>query len=442
MATIVDKTACEAAGQGQEAGLLPISPFTALQFHYGMLLGVDDLDTGQAYSRGKIRLHNAWLHREGVVWGLNVAFNQRNELTVDPGLALDAAGHELHLDRQACLDLGKWYAAHKDDQNFNFEDVDGGGKQFSVHVVAKFTACLTRPVPAIVEPCAGAQTDTAFSRVFETVELLLRPELSTPKDRGYHRLRILFQLEDNADPKYADVLTRRQTIQALPNAQQPPKFLAALREFAALDEIDLQPQPATQTEPASIFPEDPTEVVLADIFDVVVMPTAAGDWVIAAPVPTPNVTVRPSHIATATIQELLCGPLFTNVAGPAAAPPLSPAAPTGPTVTSAHLAARSVRFTTSRPIAAATLKPAAFAVTGYSESDGWSEIAVRAITPQNGSSIRIDFTESPAGNYVRLIIRGTGPTPLLAADDNLPLGAHGAGGSDDGVDYVKMFKRS
>src|ERR1700730_14533971 len=157
MTTIVDKTACEAAGQGQEAGLLPISPFTALQFHYGMLLGVDDLDTGQAYPRGKIRLHNAWLHREGVVWGLNVSFNQRIELTVDPGLALDAAGHELHLDRQACLDLGKWYAAHKDDPNFNFEDVDRGGKQFSVHLVGKFPACLPRPVPAIVEPCAGVQ---------------------------------------------------------------------------------------------------------------------------------------------------------------------------------------------------------------------------------------------------------------------------------------------
>ena len=109
MATIVDKTACELAAAGAEDGLLPVNPFNALQFHFGMLLGVDDLETGQAYPRGKIRLHNAWLHREGVVWGLNVSFNSRNELAVDPGLALDAAGHELHLDRQACLDVGQWY---------------------------------------------------------------------------------------------------------------------------------------------------------------------------------------------------------------------------------------------------------------------------------------------------------------------------------------------
>ena len=38
MATIIDKTACEAAGQGQENGLLPVNPFTALQFHFGMVL--------------------------------------------------------------------------------------------------------------------------------------------------------------------------------------------------------------------------------------------------------------------------------------------------------------------------------------------------------------------------------------------------------------------
>jgi hypothetical protein len=111
--------------------------------------------------------------------------------------SLDAAGHELHLDRQACLDVGLWYTAHKDDPGFTFTD-SGGGKKVNVHVVAKFKACLARPVPAMVEPCAGAQTDTAYSRVFETVELLLRPGFSQPKDRGYHRLRILFKLNPTA----------------------------------------------------------------------------------------------------------------------------------------------------------------------------------------------------------------------------------------------------
>src|SRR5689334_6055259 len=94
---------------------LAVAPFTAPQYHFGMLLGVDDLETAQAYPRGKIRLHNAWLHREGVVWGLDVQLtNKRGELSVTAGLALDAAGRELYLDSTACVDLGKWYAKHAD----------------------------------------------------------------------------------------------------------------------------------------------------------------------------------------------------------------------------------------------------------------------------------------------------------------------------------------
>jgi len=439
MATIVDKTACELAAAGAEDGLLPVNPFNALQFHFGMLLGVDDLETGQAYPRGKIRLHNAWLHREGVVWGLNVSFNSRNELAVDPGLALDAAGHELHLDRQACLDVGLWYTAHKDDPGFTFTD-SSDGKKVNVHVIAKFKACLTRPVPAMVEPCAGAQADTAYSRVFETVELLLRPGLSQPKDRGYHRLRVLFQVEPDSAP-YADVKTRRDTIQALPLAQQPAAYLQALREFAALDEIDLKPQAATATGPASIFPEDPTEVVLADIADLIVKPGAGGDWAIAAPIPTPIVTIRPSHIATATIQELLCGPILAGAAaGPPPPPP--PPAPTGPTISDAQLAAKSITFKTSRPIAQSTLSPDAVSVTDYDDADGWSNLDIKAVSVAGDGSIKIDLKEAPAGSLVRLIISGTGPRPLLAADDHIALGAPGAGGADDGVDFVKTFTRS
>lgn len=433
MATIVDQTACELAGAGAENGLLPVNPFTALQFHFGMLLGVDDLETGQAYARGKMRLHNAWLHREGVVWGFNVSFNSRNELAVDPGLALDAAGHELHLDRQACLDVGQWYALHKSDPDFTFTD-SGTGKKFSVHVVAQFKACLTRPVPAIVEPCAGAQSDTAYSRVFETVELLLRPGPSKPKDPGYHRLRVLFQIEPDSAP-YADVKARRDAIQAMPLEQQPAAYLLALRDFAALDEIDLKPQAATATDSASIFPEDPTEVVLADVSDILVQPDASGNWVIAAPIPTPLVTVRPSHVATATIQELLCGPVLAGAANP-------PAAPTGPTVSDPQLSAQSITFKTSRAIAASTLDPKAFSVSDYSDSNGWSNIDIKAVSVAQDGSMLVELKEAPSGSLVRFIIKGTGPTPLLAADNHVPLYAPGASGADDGVDFVKMFTRS
>src|SRR5437763_14538743 len=85
-------------------GTLPEGPFTALRYHFGMLLGVDDFETEQRYHRGKMRLHAAWLHGGGIVWGLDVdVVQERRELRVAPGLALDATGRELHLDARCCM---------------------------------------------------------------------------------------------------------------------------------------------------------------------------------------------------------------------------------------------------------------------------------------------------------------------------------------------------
>jgi hypothetical protein len=106
------------------------------------------------------------------------------------------------------------------------------------------------------------------------------------------------------------------------------------------------------------------------------------------------------------------------------------------------LAAKSITFTTSRAIAAATLDPEAFSVTDYNDTDGWSTLDIKSITVAADGSMKIDLKEAPAGTLVRLIIAGSGPVPLLAADNHIPLGAPGAGGADDGIDFVKMFKRS
>src|SRR5438094_9849942 len=101
--------AAETAGRP----LLPDNPFLALHYHFGMLLGVDDFETEQGFHHGKMRLHNAWLHRAGVVWGLGLEVDsETGEIKVEPGLALDAAGHELHLDRLMCVRVGDWYRNH------------------------------------------------------------------------------------------------------------------------------------------------------------------------------------------------------------------------------------------------------------------------------------------------------------------------------------------
>ncbi len=178
--------------------LLPNRPYQAVAYHYGMLLGVDDFTTDQASHRGKIRLHNAWLHGFGTVWGLAVSADlERNELRVEAGLALDGAGRELHNDGPQCVNLGAWFTAHRDDADFDFTDT-GTGVKFDAHVVIRHRACLTRPVPAMLDTCAGATSDTAFSRIQETVEIVIVPGAPpTPSRRG-RLLRVLAGLEEAA----------------------------------------------------------------------------------------------------------------------------------------------------------------------------------------------------------------------------------------------------
>ncbi|HLT39109.1 MAG TPA: hypothetical protein VK034_22650, partial [Enhygromyxa sp.] len=102
---------CTCSDANLEATTLPIDPWRSLAVHFGMLLGVDDFRTIDAYHRGKHWLHGSWLHGEGVVWGLAPSLvAAQGELRIEAGLAIDRAGRELHLDHAACIDLGKWFA--------------------------------------------------------------------------------------------------------------------------------------------------------------------------------------------------------------------------------------------------------------------------------------------------------------------------------------------
>src|SRR4029077_11381195 len=133
-----------------------------------------------------------------------------------------------------------------------------------------------------------------------------------------------------------------------------------------------------------------------------------------------DVTVRPSHVATSTIQELLCGPLWA--APPPPSSPLPPPEKTkivtepaetapepstetettmqaaaeieqtaaadagGPRVDSASVAATAKRLTMAfqAELPPASLSPAAFRVTTFDEQDGWSGVEVRGVAQKGG----------------------------------------------------------
>jgi hypothetical protein len=79
--------------------------FERPRFFAGKLLTADDLRTEQDYFRGKLRLHNRFLHGWGVVTGLAVTVDQGTTVVVSPGLALDCAGNELVLSAAEQISL-------------------------------------------------------------------------------------------------------------------------------------------------------------------------------------------------------------------------------------------------------------------------------------------------------------------------------------------------
>jgi len=472
----LDFTTCAGQdGRSDGAALPPTDPFRALHVHYGMLLGVDDFEAIGAYHRGKGWLHNAWLHREGVVWGLGVTRSDR-ELRVDPGLALDAVGRELHLDVPACLDLAAWYDEHKSRDDLGATIDANGAVTLHAHVVALFKVCPAREVPALAEPC-NAGAGTAPSRLVETVELRLVPGLAPPPPAPpYHRLRLLFCI-DAAQldplgiilPADQEVLTARASILALPHDQQPAATLVALRRFAALDAIDLRPAATSDDELQVWTPaRPPAPLVLANLHDLRLVPLPAGGWQVDAAAVDP--TIRSTHIATRTIQELLCGPCCDAAPAPPSTPVTStvpepgpededdehvpsevdatpdehvdpgplrdatgaiiprdptpnlpgtrdPTAP--PAIVSAAMKPSSagliLTILADRPLAPASVTAAAFSLTAFDPTTGWRSLNFGLAVASNHTRVTLSVTTSGVPALVRLAIHG-GPTPLLAAD--------------------------
>lgn len=478
--TAATKRASRDCADGTET----VDPFTAPLYHYGMLLGVEDMEAALAYPRGKMRLHSSWLHREGVVWGFGVAVGvakeadddhakkdpaaakakpaQRYELRVEPGLALDGAGRELHLDVPVCLDLGRWYEEEKkertpeeskerrrrrlDKDDFHFEESDRGAVRIYARVMVGYRCCLARPVPALVGSCEGAERDTAFSRVQETVELWLEPvppEPWPPKP-PYTRLRVLFGIASAADEaRFPRVKAVRDQIRRLPAHEQPPEYLKAFRRYAARDEIDLHPA-GKPGEPIALWPEPDTSALPLAVVDVWLRQRPDGRWEVdpdSLGRRSVDVTVRPSHVATRTIQELLAGPI-APIAG------VTGADAGGPRLIPETLARqeRSITFSTNRPLDPPSVDEDAFSVTEYTDG-GWATYDLKpSVDAYDHHKVVVTFREKPGPTgRLRLIVRGTGPTPLLGENQIPFAGKVGdeverPGTKEDGVDYVVFLE--
>ena len=398
---------------------LPDNPQCAPNYHFGMLLGVEDFRAEQGFHTGHMRRHQRLLHGSGVVAGYAVEYRAVDqELRVGTGLAIDALGRDLVLEVPQCISLPLWWLAHREDDDFD-DIATPDDATLDLDVVVCYSCCLGNAVPAIAEPCAGDASDIAYSRICETVQLkLLRtpkpvpPVLPTPS-LPFHLLRTWFglagpRLDALEDPQPSDQWLTDSTnaLKAMPAAQQAAQRAKLLREMLA----------RTGAEQALAAPVDePDELdlclTLARLRQVRLKLEPDG-WKVT--VPGVEMGVRDVLLPSSLLQDLL-------LAEP-------PAALAGPVVIDegATLAGQDVTLVFSQPLAPLSVAPAAFAASEFVAGLGWRPFAI-APPVYDGSNadapkVKLTLGRVPVGELVRITVTGNGNTPLLGATF-IPAGA-------------------
>jgi hypothetical protein len=198
----------------------------------------------------------------------------------------------------------------------------------------------------------------------------------------------------------------------------PSDWLSAFRAVAAdaaaaIGPPGLVPQPSERTR---LYPEDePGEVLLADLPDIVLAKADDGTWHLTA---TPDLSVRRTHLPTWVIEELI-GEVLTGQVGRAPAPDAG-----GPRVTRIRLKDNHVTIEFSQNVVEGTVAQA-LELRSFDRSagvQGWSDpLPVQPVvtpaqpgTPPAPATVTFDLPASPTADLsYRAVLRGTGPTPLL-----------------------------
>jgi hypothetical protein len=369
------------------------------------------------------------------------------ELRVGPGLALDAAGHELHLSVLSCLDLGAWFDTTSADKSAGLRVHPNGS--FDAYVVVRYAACLAQPVPAMSSPCDGSANDIAYSRVNETVELLLMPNEAPERRVTFPRLRGLFGVPapNQPDDAVRDALSR---IADMPEGRRARGWLHELRRILASETEELAPVglKTGHAESSRLFPSDePADMVLAQLSGISL--TRGADGTRTVSVRSINPSVRWSHVPTATIVELLSALGHAGRAGgavvDAGGPRIDP--------TTADWDDDSIVVATTGTFLEGTLASGtSIASINPTQRDGvWAEVAFTASFEQRNDTLRFRLTPPPRRRrWVRVLVRGTGEFPVLGPPRSAgrpPVAFAGAVGgppsdSASGADVAFLVERS
>ncbi len=386
---------------------LPDNPACAIHYHFGMLLGVEDFRTEQGFHVGRLRRHQRALHGHGVVAGYPVTFDAAlAEVRVGAGYAIDPHGRDLDMPADQCLGLPAWWLKHRDDDDF-VDVPDRDNVRFDADVQLCYTGCLSRPVPAIADLCAGGSADIAYSRICEAVQLTLvvrRGEPAVDPAPGYHLLRVLLGLEAPRDEDVNDawLLAELAALAALPGADRPAARAALWQHATARAAAAVDP---AETQDACLRIARLTGIhIFIDHAD-----PARDVW--RATVDAIAIDDRPTLLPTNVLQDA-----WRTWAGHAAG--------AGPRVQTASRVDTAITLVFDKPLAPASVTAAAFTVSAFDNGAGWTTLAFADPPAYDDGTRTVTLTldAAPAATRIRITVYGSGATPLLGAD-LMPAGA-------------------
>jgi hypothetical protein len=410
-------------GNGSEVAdpqaVLPLWPWNDLRASTGILLGADDFEVLMGNPRAKHMLHNSWLHGRGVVWGFGIRQRGEWELEVARGLAIDGWGRELHLDAPRCVSVKEALEADHDPTR--------SSRTVELCVVARFDTCLDAAVPALADPCDVTRENEEYSRVIERIRLELVPGHPQRPPSPYHRVRVLLGLDivGEDDDAGKEALVSRNEVLATPAYARARELLWHFRCLAALDAADWRPV-GSDCEP-ELFPvTDADAGVLLGCIRLTVRDESGYPEIVEASLDT---CCRQTIIPTTTIQDLLCAlaPGLIGVGEPAGG--VGPQAVPGSITWGPR--PREFSFAVTADLIQATLTRDSVTVASLSTA-GWivEDLEGRPRYDPELRRVIIRLADRPAHPLIRVLVQGTGTTPVYGADPPLPLA--GVVGDDPG----------
>jgi hypothetical protein len=356
----------------------------------------------------------------------------------DPGCGCDHKdqhhGRDHHEDHDQGEGCGCGHEHHHDQHHQ--EPRAGCGceaHEACVYVVVRADLCLDRLVPALADPCDTSRGHNEESRVLELARVEIvddRVEQWCP----YPRVRALFGLDPDSPysaPGGVAAEAAARVAAATPD-RRAANLLAEVRCLAALDVTQTTPPEEEGTDQPGLFPVDleSVPVMLARLC----LEVEDGGCVRLREV---DECVRRALLPTTTIQDLLCGDLTAALGGDcvqdAGGPRLDGCLDWNDDKD--HF-----QFGLTSPAAPGSQERAVEVSSLSDRGRGWAREECRRIRlSKDGLTVTVHLEHPPSYALVRVVIRGTGRTPLYGKHPRVPFaGKPGGppGTRDDGHDAV------